>query len=56
MNVMDFLLDEELSGAEQMYILVAVLRAAKVGLSILEGADTRALEGILREDILVHMV
>lgn len=55
-NVMDFLLDEELSGAEQMYILVATLRAAKVGLSILEGADTRLLQDILREDVQVHMV
>jgi hypothetical protein len=55
-NVMDFLLDEELSGAEQIYILVATLRAVKVALSILEGPDTRMLQEILREDVQVHMV
>ena len=55
-NVMDFLLDEELSGAEQIYILVATLRAVKVALSILEGPETRMLQEILREDVQVHMV
>lgn len=29
-NVMDFLTDEELNEAEQLYILVALLRATKV--------------------------
>ncbi|EHK99338.1 hypothetical protein M7I_4804 [Glarea lozoyensis 74030] len=55
-NVMDFLLDEELSGAEQLYVLVALLRTVKVGLGVVEGPDTGLLEGILREDIQVHMV
>jgi hypothetical protein len=55
-NVMDFLLDEELSGAEQMYILIAILRTVKVGQCIIDGPDTGMLEGILREDIQVHMV
>jgi hypothetical protein len=55
-NVMDFLLDEELSGAEQMYILIAILRTVKVGMCIIDGPDTGMLEGILREDIQVHMV
>lgn len=55
-NVMDFLLDEELSGAEQMYILVATLRTMKVGQCILDGPDTRMLQDILREDVQVHMV
>jgi hypothetical protein len=55
-NVMDFLLDEELSGVEQLYVLVAILRTVKVGQCILYGADTRMLQDILREDVQVHMV
>jgi hypothetical protein len=54
-NVVDFLLDEELSGAEQLYVLVAILRTVKVG-GILYGANTRMLQDILREDVQVHMV
>ena len=55
-NVMDFLLDEELSGAEQLYILVATLRAVKVGQCILDGQDTAMLEQMMREDMQVHLV
>jgi len=55
-NVMDFLLDEELSGAEQLYVLVATLRAVKVAQCILDGQGTRKLQHILEEDIQVHLV
>jgi len=55
-NVLDFLLDEELSGAEQLYILAATLRAVKVGQCILDGQDTTMLEQMMREDMQVHLV
>ncbi|OBT38595.1 hypothetical protein VE00_11177 [Pseudogymnoascus sp. WSF 3629] len=55
-NMMDFLLDEELSGAEQLYILVATLRTVKVGQCILDGQDTAMLEQMMREDMQVQLV
>jgi hypothetical protein len=55
-SVMDFLLDEELAGAEQLYILLATLRAVKAGQCILDGQDTRVLQDMLREDVQVRMV
>lgn len=55
-NVMDFLTDEELSEAEQLYVLVALLRSAKVAQSVLAGSDTRDLYYILTKDVLAHLV
>ncbi|KAL1880758.1 hypothetical protein Daus18300_001372 [Diaporthe australafricana] len=55
-NVMDFLTDEELTEAEQLYVLVALLRSAKVAQSVLAGSDTDDLLDILTKDVLAHLV
>ena len=55
-NVMDFLTDEELTEAEQLYVLIALLRAVKVGQSVLAGADTYDLHDVLVKDVQVHLV
>jgi hypothetical protein len=55
-NVMDFLTDEELTEAEQLYVLVALLRSVKVAQCVLAGSDTTNLDGILRKDVQAHLV
>ncbi|KAF5724607.1 hypothetical protein FMUND_650 [Fusarium mundagurra] len=55
-NVMDFLTDEELDEAEQLYILVALLRAVKVCQCVLAGSNTREMEEILKKDVQAHLV
>ncbi|RFU27763.1 hypothetical protein B7463_g8578, partial [Scytalidium lignicola] len=55
-NVMDFLTDEELNEAEQLYILVALLRAVKVAQCLRAGSDTSQLHQILERDIQAHLV
>ncbi|KAF4435276.1 hypothetical protein FACUT_7305 [Fusarium acutatum] len=55
-NVMDFLTDEELDEAEQLYILVALLRAVKVCQCVLAGSNTREMEEILLKDVQAHLV
>ncbi|KAG7428255.1 hypothetical protein Forpi1262_v010958 [Fusarium oxysporum f. sp. raphani] len=55
-NVMDFLTDEELDEAEQLYILVASLRAVKVCQCVLAGSNTREMEEILMKDVQAHLV
>ncbi|CAN9163583.1 unnamed protein product [Alternaria alternata] len=55
-NVMDFLTDEELTEAEQLYVLVALLRGVKVAQCVLAGSDTAALDDILRKDVQAHLV
>jgi hypothetical protein len=55
-NVMDFLADEELSDAEQLYILIALLRTVKVCQCILAGPGTFELRDILLKDVQVHLV
>ncbi|KAJ0153465.1 hypothetical protein HZ326_4188 [Fusarium oxysporum f. sp. albedinis] len=55
-NVMDFLTDEELDEAEQLYILVDLLRAVKVCQRILAGSNTREMEEILLKDVQAHLV
>lgn len=55
-NVMDFLTDEELSEAEQLYVLVALLRSTKVAQSVRAGPDTHDLKDILTKDVLAHLV
>ncbi|ENH70170.1 hypothetical protein FOC1_g10004156 [Fusarium oxysporum f. sp. cubense race 1] len=55
-NVMDFLTDEELDEAEQLYILVASLRAVKVCQCVLAGSNTREVEEILMKDVQAHLV
>jgi hypothetical protein len=55
-NLMDFLTDEELTEAEQLYVLVALLRTAKVGQCVLGGSDTEPLDDILRLDVQAHLV
>ena len=55
-NVMDFFVDEELTPAEQCYVLVACLRAVKVAMSVLLGADTSMLREVLVKDVQAHLV
>ncbi|PGH19259.1 hypothetical protein AJ80_04124 [Polytolypa hystricis UAMH7299] len=55
-DLMDFLADEELSDAEQLYALVALLRTIKVCQCVMMGSDTTSLRDILLKDIQVHMV
>ncbi|RSL44919.1 hypothetical protein CEP54_014493 [Fusarium duplospermum] len=55
-SVMDFLTDEELNEAEQLYMLVALLRAVKVCQSILAGSSTAEITEILFKDVQAHLV
>ncbi|KFZ11255.1 hypothetical protein V502_07646 [Pseudogymnoascus sp. VKM F-4520 (FW-2644)] len=55
-NVMDFLTDEELNEAEQLYVLVAFLRAVKVAQCLQAGPNTVEVLEILRRDIQAHLV
>lgn len=55
-NVMDFLTDEELNEAEQLYILVALLRAVKVCQCVLAGSSTAKINEILLKDVQAHLV
>jgi hypothetical protein len=55
-NVMDLLADEELSDAEQLYILIALLRTVKVCQCVLAGPETGQMEDILLRDVQVHLV
>jgi hypothetical protein len=55
-NVMDFLADEELSDAEQLYILIALLRTVKVCQCVLAGPKTREMRDILLQDVQAHLV
>lgn len=55
-KVMDWLTDEELSDAEQLFVLVATLRTVKVGQLIKRGADTSMLKGILLKDVQTYLV
>ncbi|KAI8655429.1 hypothetical protein NCS55_01194900 [Fusarium keratoplasticum] len=55
-NVMDFLTDEELNEAEQLYILVALLRAVKVCQCVLAGSNTTEILDILLKDVQAHLV
>jgi len=55
-NLMDFLTDEELTDAEQLYVLVALLRSVKVAQSVRAGSDTAVIREILWKDIQAHLV
>lgn len=55
-NVMDFLTDEELNEAEQLYILVALLRATKVCQFVQAGSNTTEMHEILLKDVQIHLV
>lgn len=55
-SVMDWLMDEELTEAEQLYLLVAFLRAVKVGQCIASGLYTNNLYSLFRYDAQVHLV
>lgn len=54
--VMDWMMDEDLTEQEQLYLLVALLRAFKVAQCVHVGADTKDLYSILTKDIQVHLV
>lgn len=47
---------EGLSPAEKLFALVAMLRAAKMALCIVQGTDTSSLRDILLNDVQVHLV
>jgi hypothetical protein len=47
---------EGLSPAEKLFALVAMLRASKMALSIVQGSDTSILRDILLNDVQVHLV
>ena len=53
---MDFLADEELSDAEQLYVLVALLRTVKLYQCVLAGPNTWDMQDILLQDVQVHLV
>ena len=55
-NVMDFLADEELSDAEQLYVLIALLRTVKLYQCVLAGPNTLEMQDILLQDVQVHLV
>lgn len=55
-NIMDWLLDEDLTDAEQVYVLIAFLRGLKVAQCVLSGPDTTALFRLLHQDVQVHLV
>lgn len=55
-NVMDFLIDEGLNDTEQLYVLVAFLRAVKVAQCLRAGPDTREASEILDRDVQAHLV
>ncbi len=52
---MDALADELLREAEQVFVLVAVLRAAKVGSCIWNGIDSRIVEEYPQNDAQVYI-
>jgi hypothetical protein len=55
-ELMDTFEDEALSEAEQIFVLVALLRTAKVALCISLGPSTEQVQGFLAVDIQVFMV
>lgn len=55
-DVMDALGDESLTEAEQLFVLVALLRTAKFALSVCLGPGTEMAQGLLAVDMQVHLV
>ena len=55
-NVMDFLTDEELNEAEQLYVLIALLRAVKAAQCLRAGPNTGEALEILSRDVQAHLV
>ncbi|KAG9252138.1 uncharacterized protein F5Z01DRAFT_251305 [Emericellopsis atlantica] len=55
-DLMDTLVEEELNEAEQLYVLVALLRTLKVVQSVWAGSDSHDLRTILERDVQVHLV
>jgi hypothetical protein len=51
-----WLVKRQLTLAEQLYLLVALLRTAKVGQCIWTGPDTEQLREILDYDVQAHLV
>ena len=47
--------EQNLSEAEQLFATIALLRAAKVGLCIVRGPETRKLRDVLRHDVQVYL-
>lgn len=55
-NVMDFLQDEELSEAEQLFVLVACLRTIKVCQCVENGQSTEKLLPFLHRDLQAYLI
>lgn len=53
--LLETLREQDLCEAEQLYTTVALLRTAKVGLSVARGPDTTRLQDVLRHDVQVYM-
>lgn len=51
-----YLEDKQLTGAEKMYLLVAMLRTAKAALCIALGNDSSALLEIIEKDVQAHLL
>lgn len=54
--LLDKLAAFHLSGAEKLYVLAALLRTVKVGLSIALGTDSSPLMEIIETDVQVHLL
>lgn len=55
-NLLDDLTDEKLSEAEQIFVLVAILRTVKTASCLIMGADTGNLQRILLSDVQAFLV
>jgi hypothetical protein len=55
-ELMDALWDEHFTEAEQLFVLVALLRTAEVAQCIYLGPSTKAVGGLLQTDLLVYLV
>lgn len=55
-NLLDELSDEKLSEAEQIFVLVAILRTVKTASCLIMGSNTGHLEDILASDIQAYLV
>ena len=55
-NLLDMLADQALSDAEQLYVLVALLRTAKYAFCLLQGPGTEDVLDFLFKDMQVHFV
>lgn len=55
-ELMSFVESRRSSEVEALYVVVAALRTAKVGICVMTGSDTSLLWEIFEKDVLVHLV